>query len=378
MAPRKLHKGAAIGILAGLSPISLVVFSPVALMSVIAFFKSRRAHSKYQVILFAIILLKITWMCLIATTIGQLTLYDNLRIFMPDLLLLAFTLVRADRKHVRAFSKVVYALFLLDLLFNLSIIVFGVDPLGRGGSLRPGDLSPRVGGVFGHPFTSVQITVSAALAAVALRKKGLVALSVLGFLANGTFKSPLALVILIGMYVVMKIWPRTWLFVSTALAFATVVVIATFMTASSDGFVNGNALRVAAWTNAIQNVIEHPLLGKHDFAIGTFEGMSTEILKEFGIAESPYLQLWVDFGFAAPLLTLTFFYYVLTNSVSRFRRSPRDPIAQAATLSAAFVFCDYFYGTYFGTVLTTTSYAMMCISYDRAPQRQKDHSHGLA
>lgn len=38
--------------------------------------------------------------------------------------------------------------------------------------------------------------------------------------------------------------------------------------------------------------------------------MSAEIIVEYGIAASPYLQRWVDFGFAAPVVTLILFYKV--------------------------------------------------------------------
>lgn len=94
-------------------------------------------------------------------------------------------------------------MFLIDFLFNLSIHLFGLDLFERSGALRPGDYVTRFGGIYGHPFVITHIAIVAAIAAVALRKRWMFVLAFIGFLINGTMRSPLALLLML--YVIIKL-----------------------------------------------------------------------------------------------------------------------------------------------------------------------------
>ena len=153
------------------------------------------------------------------------------------------------------------------------------------------------------------------------------------------------------------------------------VFAATIMTTSdADGFINGNFLRAYAWRNAIGNLVQYPIFGRHDFHTGPYDGMSVDIISSYGITESPYLQVWLNYGIVPPLITFSVFGFLLYAAVNRFRRFANDHFVRAGLILVVFVFCNYFFGTFFGTLLTTSVFRLLLISYDpgdivRAPIR---------
>ena len=208
----KVNNGTLYGLIVAVAPLYLSLFVPIFLMLSCVVMQIRKSLCGHRAILVIFISIKLIWMAIIQITIGQLTLFENIRIFFPDILLIIFAFLKPSKKFIQSYFEVLYLLFLCDFLFNLSIVLFGSDLLGRVGALRPGDFFQRVGGIFGHPFTSVQITVVAVICATALNKRGLLILALLGLFINGTLKAPLALVLLIVIIVAIPIFSQCIVF----------------------------------------------------------------------------------------------------------------------------------------------------------------------
>jgi len=73
-------------------------------------------------------------------------------------LLLLFIIL--DKNRLNAFLNPILLLFSVDLAFNVNSVLFGVDFFGRPSGLRPGDILPRLNGVFGNPMATVAIAIS--------------------------------------------------------------------------------------------------------------------------------------------------------------------------------------------------------------------------
>lgn len=103
--------------------------------------------------------LTIVWMLAIQTLFGNRDLLAVLGALLgPTMLLMAAFLKVSERAIINLF-RALFVIFLVDLFFNVNTLLLGEDPLGRGAGFRPGDYLPRLGGVVGHPFASVNFTI---------------------------------------------------------------------------------------------------------------------------------------------------------------------------------------------------------------------------
>lgn len=184
-----------------------------------------------------------------------------------------------------------------------------------------------------------------------------------GLLINGTFKASMSLALLISILIVMRILPRTWIFMLLFLAVTTSVVFAVILTAGDGDFLTGNALRLIAWMNAIERIAESPIIGYHGFRIGGFELMSADTILDFGIAESPLLQLWLDYGFFSPFFMIIVFISIISTSLKKYHMNPHNPFYFTGAAMAAYTFINFAYGTFFGSINTTIPMALLCLSY---------------
>ena len=305
----------------------------------------------------------IVWMLAIQTLFGSRDLLAVFGALLGPTMLLMSTFLKVSESIIINLFKALFALFLVDFLFNISVIIFGVDLFGRGGGLREGDYLQRLGGVVGHPFASVNFTVVACFAAILFKNRKMFFLAALGLLINGTFRAPLGLVLILSLLIVLRVYPRTWVFVLMFPAVAATVVYATFLTAGDGDFMTGNALRMIAWANAIERIGDSPIIGFHSFRVGSFETMSTDTIIDFGIAESPVLQLWLDYGFFPPLFMMITFITIISKSLNRYRESPNNPFYFTGVAMAAYAFIDFSFGTFLGSITTTIPMALLCLSY---------------
>ncbi len=359
-APYQVNKGYIFGVLLSLAQFNLT-YGFFALIAFLPSLKLRKLPPEFLLIAFLLII-QIVWLWSINLFYSSKSWFNMLQISVGSTILIIMLFVDLSTKFIEKMLKSIYLLFIFDFLFNLSIYIYGTDPLGRGAAIRPGDFFPRVGGIFGHPFYSVNISTSALIAGAFVKNRKLILLAIIGLVINGTFRSPLMLV-LTGMAFFLcsnRFKLKNIIMISTL--FILSVIAATYLTAlENSDFVSGNFLRVAAWTNSIQHIVENPFFGTHTFEKGGFQDMNLDTILDYGIAESYYLQLAQDFGIIPAILSFYVLYLLLKLNLRSFYHNQRKSSVPAAL--AIIVITDSFYGTYFGSVLTTFVYASLCISY---------------
>ena len=96
----------------------------------------------------------------------------------------------------------------MDIAFNVSLVVFGVDFFGRPSALRPGDFIPRLHGAFGNPMATVAIAVTAIFIGLILQKRWLTTFGVIAVLINGTMRAPLTIILIASFWILLIIERR--------------------------------------------------------------------------------------------------------------------------------------------------------------------------
>lgn len=334
-----------------LAQINLAIGMPLMFFAILFFQKYIRLDAALLDIKIALAV-KLGWIISIWYLYKATGFFTLAQIVAPDVILFVLLFFRADKDFVKGLAIPLSGLLLLDLFFNVSIHTIGTDLMGRGASLRPGDILPRVGGVFGHPFYSINIALVGIFCGLILKNKSITALSVVNLLINGTFKSPILLLTFLIFYLATALKAKLHIIIAIAVIFASFIIWITVYSANSQEY-GGNILRVLAWELAIENILENPFLGTHNFRHDALQDMSMDIIADYGIAESTYLQYAVDFGILAAILHFYIIFRILQLSYSRYSGVPvADNLNRLRLVLASVIFCDIFFGTFFGSLLT--------------------------
>ena len=274
------------GVLLLVAQIDLSIGLPIMFLGTALYYSKYFRLDSSLIDLKIVLIVKIIWIFLIWLTFKTTSMLVLGQTLAVDLILLSLLFFRIDQAFIKNLAVPLAALLLADFLFNLSIYIFGVDPLGRGGALRPGDIIPRVGGLFGNPFYTVDIAVVGIFCGFILRSRSIFLLSVANLLINGTFKSPLALISFFLLFYATKYQVKLGTIIFASVIFAAIVFGLTVYSAGGEKY-GGNTLRVVAYINAIDNILQNPIFGTHTFRTDPREDMSADIIVDYGIAESP-------------------------------------------------------------------------------------------
>lgn len=356
-------RGFNFGVLLLLAQINLSVGLPLMFLGFTIYYKNIRFNAS-RLDLKIVLSIQIIWILFIWYVYKSSSVFQLLQVLSPFTILFSLLFFKVNRDFVEGFSFPLSALLLVDLMFNMLIVVYGADPFGRGGGLREGDYLPRLGGLFGNSFASINIAAVGIFCGLILRSRGIILLGLINLLINGTFKSPLLLITFLLMYLATKRGVRLRSIVLGSLIFASLVI---YLAIYRSGFEidSGNTLRVIAWENAIENISQNPFLGTHTFLTNNiFEDMSSEVIVEQGIAESPYLQYALDYGIFAMFAYFYIMFRLLHLSYSRFCAVGHDDEHRRfALILAGMIFVDSFYGTFFGSVYTAYFSGIIILSY---------------
>ncbi len=358
-----VHKGTLFGLLIVASTINLTLGLTVLLLISLFLHYSKPTRSDGELLLF-LLLIKILWIISIDIMFSESPLYYILYVIAPDIILLVALFSRFSFSYVRHVLRLLYLLFLVDISFNIFTLLTGADPLGRVPGSRPDDIIMRMGGVFGHPFYSVNITLIGMICAIVLQKKTLIILSAVGFLINGTFRSPLMLSLILMIYILHRYHFGPVVKYGAYFLFISSVFATTFISTLSSDFESGNVFRVIAWVNAVTHIMENPVIGTHTFLSGPFDHMSAETIISYGIAESPILQLGLDYGLVPMILTIVVLAIIVNKNSCYYERSSHGDKGGdlGASIMASVVFIDAFYGSAYGSMLVTFVFGILCVS----------------
>ena len=354
-------KGFFFGLALVLTLIKLSIGLPALLLYIIMHIKELRT-TRLKFIILLLIVFKIIWMILIHILLSNKSHFSLLQTLTPDIILSSMLLLRINLIFLKGFFIPLICLFIVDFIFNLSLYLFGFDLVGRGQALRDDDFLPRLSGVFGHPFYSINISFVSFIIGFFIKSKLLIFASLLSLFATGSLRGPLTgvliLVILVLVYFDFK--KRNMLLVF--FAFASCVFLVTIFSAENAQYVSGNYLRVIAWKNALIHIINNPILGYHSFLPGDFTVMNVETIINYGISESAYLQYALDFGLIPMLITIIVFFILFTSSYRQLKFD-RCKENTAIYIFACVALVDSAYGTIYGSVYTTVVYSALLVSY---------------
>lgn len=361
-----LIAGTAFGLAFSIAQSNLYVGLPIALITVLIAAPQIAINSGF--LLFkAVLIVKILWTTSIWITLSNFSISNLITDITPDLILVILTFIKIPYNFLKGSAGPITILIVVDLLFNLWIHATGTDPIGRSIPQREGDILPRVGGVFGHAFLSVNLSIIGVFSASISRSKTTLLLSILNLCINGTFRSPLALALTATAYILTKFKFRTSTTITLGLSFVALIVIIT-ITSATIAESKANQLRLLAWTNAITNISKNPILGNHTFETDTFESMSPETIIDYGIAESIHLQTAVDYGIPASALGLLWLVIIVAHWKKSYKSAPTRFNASACTL-ATVIFIDSFYGTLFNSGITNLYFGLILLStFHNRPQ----------
>lgn len=237
---------------------------------------------------------------------------------------------------------------ILDATSNFLQLTIGTDFFGNKPDAYRSD-GVRLVGMFGHSFISLGLYLSAFMLFRATGFGRLISYAPFFLIVIvGSLRGYIFPLILLAYHFLFRM---RWTFVFFAsLAISVAVVIATFYVVSSglQSESSGNAFRIIAWQNALEQIAHQPLFGinvpppplPEDFAV------TEENLKYYQIYESMLLQDAVRYGLPLVLMKIVFFYYVGKNYYQRciFRT---DSLVEIKNFVVAFLITDYLIFSYF-------------------------------
>jgi hypothetical protein len=357
--------------------VNAVVGLPLILAYLVS---SSRAFLNRDDALIAILLLaKLAWMAGIYFFYKSGALFSFAQLVAIDLIFLVMLLVRKREAFFRGIAKPLFALFVLDALFNAWTLAFGSDPLGRVADARPDDFMPRLGGLFFHPFASINISLMAALFGLYLKRRPYLVLGIANVMVNGSYRGVLTLCVFAFAYFLIKRRTRFTMLLLCSLVAAAAVFGATIYSIQFYEGTSGNFYRAFAWLTAIDGISQSPIVGHHQFLTGELPEVSPEAIAEYGIAESTYLAYALHFGVVPAVLHFLILLTIFRRSVREYYRPTRtgsSAIKFAAALFACAAFIDTFYGTLIGGVFTSVCFGLFVFTAHHLREPRMHHEVG--
>lgn len=311
-----------------------------------------------------LLLAKILWIFLIEILFRGTLTFSFLQTVNMDIILILTALIGYDKNFFGGFYIPVTIFFIIDFIFNLWTHIFGVDPLGRGAGLRPDDIFLRVGGIFHHPFYSINISIVMILFSIYMQRKILLSLAIINVLWNGSDRGDITLIVLLILFILFKYRVSFKILLLTSILLVSSVFIVTIISVTYMHAGSGNFYRVFAWSNALENIVIHPILGTHTFLTDKLPDVSKDTIILYGVSESAYLDIAVHYGIFPALMNMLVLFIIFSKKVNIFYsdKYSTSRFNLVAALFAGMSFIDSFYGTFLGSLLPTMAYGLFCIS----------------
>lgn len=334
-----------------------------------AFSRAKITKKNLPIILICILLL--AWVLIKSALISNLNKGIVYSLFQV-LVILYYQIRPVSREFYIGMTAPVFLFFSVDLFFNIFGLIFGVDPLGQAASVRPGEQFARHGGVMGHPFASVVISMTTLLLCTSVgRYKWIAPLALLNLFATGTYRS----VVYVALYFfyIRYLHGIRWYYQCLLAGVAGLLVMSATWVSVLIGFAqegSGNYFRLFAWANAVSVIYENPILGYW----GVFEpfdremGVSAENIVASGITESAVLADAVFWGLPYVCLKIALILLLARSvgqNVNHLCVGKGDTINWVAIKFVPFVIItDYIMGSAWGSVLfcTVSSIALSLMS----------------
>jgi hypothetical protein len=321
--------------------------------------------NKNNGLIVSLLLIKVLWISLLFIYFKKGSFFCFFQTIGMDLMILLTFFLRKDEDFYRGLFSPIAVLFAVDFIFNIWSHLFGMDPLGRIAITRPDDIIPRVGGIFFHPFYSINISFIMILFSIYMRHRLLLLLAVANIATNGSYRGILTLIVLVVIYFLLTQGVKFKKLVTLSVAMVAIIFVIAIFSINYLGDNSGNYYRLFAWRNAIENIMINPIMGTHKFSIGELPNISKETIMDFGIAESTYLSYAMHYGILPAIIHFLVILFIFSQRVRLFYSRRVNSYSNFHLVAAVFsgvVFVDSFYGTVLGSMLTTMCYGLICIS----------------
>lgn len=324
-----------------------------------AFSKTRL--NKQNIVAASLCILMLAWVLLksfLLSNPGKEVVY----IVFPLIVVFYFQVKQVDFEKYKGLINPVLIIFILDLLFNVYGLMFGMDPLGRVATARPDEIYARHGGIMNHTFFSAIISLTTLLiCGSVLAYRRITILAIFNLLATGTYRSVIYIVLyfvyvrlihkfkwyhqcLLAVLIGISIMLGTW----ASIAFGVL----------QEG--SGNYYRIVAWASALNYIGDSPFAGywgKFE-AFDADEGMSVENIVESGVTESAILGDAVRWGlpFALAKFFLLLFLSRKTSQLQSVHATFQNAGIDLKTIQFIpfLIVVDYIMGSAWGSVLFCT------------------------
>lgn len=283
---------------------------------------------------------------------------------------ISFLMVEISKETRRLLAKASYIIFTCDLMVNLYTVINGFDIIGRIVPQREHDYFPRLIGLLGHPFQSINITIIAFISAVSSNRLVLYMMPIVPLLLTSSQRAPVIAGFLICSYLILK-RRRLWsVYILFPYAFAIVVVALVFVVAQNEtaslGHFTSNQLRVECWQNALRMLPRGIFWGVRNLSDNNFDPNlrypNYISLFSSGNAESYLLQSFVKFGCLVFLAKAAFYLLVFLRLASSYHKKQNDGLLGSVIL-ASLVASESIFGTSVASsVYISIYYGAYCLS----------------
>jgi len=321
-----LNKRHSLGIVAGITlflvPLNLMFMLPLSGLIVLL------CAGKYS--LAGLSLTKITLISLLFILLSANLFFfkmEELAIAVPFLVypaaLMLVSVLNLERSFIFGMANAIFLVFLVDSVFNIYTLTTSSDLFGRRVDFRPGDVFPRLGGIYANSFISIGISMSAFIASLVTKNRIITFLVVCLMPLSGAMRSPVLLLVAVcGCIVAHFVKSRITLFF-LAIMCGSIVFGGIFLLSD----VSSNALRIAALTFGATEIFESPLMGNSGYIpIDRVEGggITLDMLLESGNAEQQLMNIGIHFGIPLLLIFMTIIYSLIPRSNSKLNSDSED------------------------------------------------------
>ncbi len=329
------------GLLVFLVPLNVSILMPISLL--VLWFSARRycfyfaSKTAFLILLFLVIML----LQIIFLKQNEIVIAMQYLVY-PVILFLAFN-IYIKKSFLIYFSYAVLTIFFIDYLFNLHVLFYGEDVLGRQINIRPGDFFHRLIGVYGHPFISIGIACSALLAALFLKKYWIVFLAITVLLMTGSLRGAVYMSSFLLAIVIVNIFSgkNTRFFLAILFGLAVIASVYVFSDLTS------NNMRLLAWSHGLGEVMLSPVIGNSGYipiSKGVDDAIDFEQLVQSGNAEQQLLNLAIHYGIPV-LIIFSLIIYSLGSDKKDLERDKH--LWRVKNIAWFMIIADLFFGHIF-------------------------------
>lgn len=308
-----------------------------------------------------LIFIKIIIISYISLTLSNKGSYNIIQILSIDIIIcIILSFKKFDANFIKGMLYPLIILFFCDFLYNINYLITSFNIKN---SMRPGDLIPRTPGILNSPIFSVNISFILFIYSLYFKEKILCVISFLASIATGALRAPLIFFVYLSGIIYIKYKIRVIFIVLLSAVFIGSLYFLVNLHSNANTInecrktfscesplLNGSALRITAWKNAIQIILDHPLHGYQDFIQRPFDNVDPESIVNRGIAESMYLQYMVDWGVAVGLTHFLILLIIFSKKRTTFLQKSSPQYENLITTALAFTcLLDTFFDSLFSS-----------------------------